>query len=417
LLRCLHADDTLANTTNTIMFDRVACAACIAVLVTVATAGSAPFTGATPPPSSKKFAAAFSDVIIQDTRSLNLAVSIGTTVVGTATGAAPAPRFDTPSAMASDPAPGGTWYVVEILNHRIVKASYSGATALFVGGGNDAASGNKAEGYANGVGTNALFAFPSGIAVPRIGGPEKAYVGDSGNGAIREVSPFTGAVTTVAGPAPPTVATGWVDGVGNAARFRWPDQMAIDNDQVYLYIVDRYNNAIRKMAIVDSGSTVAGTVSTVCGAGQPNPTWGFVDGPATTARFKSPLGISVWAGIGYVADSGNNAIRKFIMATGVVSTIAGTGEWGYNDGIGATAKFRWTYSVAVALDGNLLFVGDMHNQVVRTIDLTAGGNNAVKTLVTGQGPQMRYVGVPSVQYGGKLLVTENHLVKLYSFGF
>jgi hypothetical protein len=131
----------------------------------------------------------------------------------------------------------------------------------------------------------------------------------------------------------------------------------------------------------------AGDVSTLAGSG----VFGFANGPGTTARFDLPSGVAV-DGLGnvYVADTNNNQIRK-IDSFGVVSTLAGTGGYGFVDGPGTTARFRHPFGVAVDGLGNV-YVADTENFRIRKIDsfgvvstLGGPGGNPFEVAVDGSG--------------------------------
>jgi hypothetical protein len=160
---------------------------------------------------------------------------------------------------------------------------------------------------------------------------------------------------------------GFADGTGAAARFNNPS--AIATDGTYLYVVDSGNNCIRKVTIA------TGTVTTLAGS----PTaWGATDGVGSDARFYLPSGITTDGANLYVTDLKNNTIRKIVIASGAVSTIAGSaGLSGSVDGIGANARFNGP--AGITTDGKLLYVADGGNMSVRTIDLAT---NSVATLAT-----------------------------------
>ena len=145
------------------------------------------------------------------------------------------------------------------------------------------------------------------------------------------------------------------DGIGSEARFFDPEGVAVDAAG-NVYVADYVNSTIRKM-------TPTGVVSTFAGLAEH---FGNADGPGGAARFYNPTGVAVDAsGNVYVAGYTNNTIRK-ITPGGVVSTFAGSGNEGSNDGVGAGASFYLPTGVAVDGAGNI-YVADYHNATIRKI--------------------------------------------------
>ena len=162
---------------------------------------------------------------------------------------------------------------------------------------------------------------------------------------------------------------GSTDGVGAAARFAFPIAVSNPDASGNVYVADGGNNAIRKI-------TPGAVVSTF--AGRPN--IGSADGLPTVARFYTPRGMAVDIdGNAYVADTNNHTIRK-IAPGGTVSTLAGlAGIPGSTDGLGSGARFSSPNDLVVDHDGNV-YVADTGNLKVRKI--TSGG---LVTTIAGSG--------------------------------
>jgi len=159
-------------------------------------------------------------------------------------------------------------------------------------------------------------------------------------------------VTTVAGNTGGSY--GYMDGLGASILFNGPQALGFNPITGNIYIADALNNLIRTM-------TTAGQVSTLT-----NPTLGYVNGALSTALFYGPRSIAFDAqGNCYIADLGNDVIRK-ITTAGVVSTLAGNGTQGYADGPGAVAEFRNPEGIAVDPQGNV-YVADNGNNLIRKI--------------------------------------------------
>ncbi len=205
-------------------------------------------------------------------------------------------------------------------------------------------------GSTDGTGSGALFYLPGGIALDPTTG--NIIVADAGNETIRKVTP-AGVVTTFAGTAG---TAGSNNGTGTSATFNGPSNVAVDSSG-NIYVADAGNEVIRKI-------TTAGVVSTLAGhVGRS----GSTNGTGTGARFNAPLGVAVdSSGNVYVADAGNDVIRK-ITSGGTVLTFAGTaGQSGSTDGTGANARFYLPTDVAVDGSGNV-YVADNGNETIRKI--------------------------------------------------
>ena len=270
----------------------------------------------------------------------------------------PPATFHSPSGIAIDAAKN--LYVTDTDGHTIRKISPGRVVSTLAGSAG-------VPGLTDATGSAARFNSPIGIAVDASG---NVYVAEVANSDIRKITP-AGVVTIFAGAAGQFGST---DGQGTSARFSLPFGLAIDGSG-NLYVADGGNNTIRKI-------TAGGTVSTLAGAAQQS---GFLDGTGSAARFNNPWGVAVdTAGNVYVADSGNNAIRK-ITPAGVVTTVAGAaGASGFVDGSTAVARFNQPRSVSVNSNGDL-FVSDYGNSVLRqitggTVTKLAGAENVVGAI-------------------------------------
>jgi sugar lactone lactonase YvrE len=259
---------------------------------------------------------------------------------GSADGTGAVAYFAQTSGVAVDEA--GNIFVADMFNHTIRKITPAGAVTTLAGT-------PGSPGSADGTGAAAGFFYPRGVAVDGAG---NVLVVDSGNYTIRKIT-SAGTVTTLAG-APGSY--GSTDGTGAAARFSQPEDVAVDRAG-NAFVAESFDNTIRKI-------TPAGVVTTFAGTpGSP----GSADGVGAAARFASPTGVAVdRAGNVFVADYGNNTIRK-ITPAGVVTTFAGTpGSWGSADGVGAAARFYDPNGVAADGAGNI-FVAQRDNNTIRKI--------------------------------------------------
>ena len=263
-------------------------------------------------------------------------------VYGSADGRGGSARFYLPMGVAVDSA--GNVYVADMGNSTIRKITPDGLVVTWAGAALSAGS-------TDGIGSAARFYGPYGVTVD---GGDNLYVADSWNGTIRKITPED-TVSTLAGT---PGGYGSDDGIGPAAKFKFPVDVSVDSAG-NIYVADSYNHNIRKVAPDRAVTTIAGTA----GSG------GYSNGPGAQAKFLSPTGVQAGNdGAVYVADSGNHVIR-LISSGGMVSTFAGTTS-GDADGSLATAQFNYPNDIAGDLSGNL-YVLDSGNHKVRRI--TSGG--------------------------------------------
>ncbi len=271
-----------------------------------------------------------------------------TTVVGGGYGSVDGPlidaRVDGPNAVACDAS--GNVYISDTDNNRLRKITPEGFLVALAGS-------VDLGGSADGVRSAARFRFPIGLALD---GDGNIYVADFGNHTIRRVTP-DGTVTTVAGAAG---VSGHADGVGANARFSSPTGVAVDS-QGNVYVADLGNNTIRKITADGMVRTIAGLAGVV----------GSADGPALTARFNQPRMLAIDpAGNLFITDTGNATVRV-LAASGNVSTIGGLpGVLGYADGLGSVARFNQPFGIALDSVGAIYLTDFGNNVVVKGIPIT-----------------------------------------------
>jgi hypothetical protein len=190
------------------------------------------------------------------------------------------------------------------------------------------------------------------------------YVADRTFFRVTKFNPTTGAQTTLAGAF--TITAGFVDGVGAAAKFGALG--GITTDGTNLYVSDIGNHSIRKIVIA------TGVVTTLAGSGVA----GGADGTGASAQFNQPHGITTDNTNLYVADYVNNRIRKIVIATGVVTTLAGSGVPSRVDGTGSAATFSNPY--VITTDGTNLYESDLFGGIIRKIVIATG---VVTTMPSG----------------------------------
>jgi len=237
-------------------------------------------------------------------------------------------------------------------------------------------------GYKDGFGSDAQFNSPHGIT----NDGTYLYVADSTNKLIRKISIATGEVSTLAGKP----SGGFTDGIGTEALFSFPEDVTVVGTN--LYVTDMYGATVRKIDLkTQQVSTFAGKTVYEEIDGRRNFLPGFIDGMGQSARFNFPMGITNDGKNLYVADQNNNKIRKIVIATGEVTTLAGPDEavcttsgWrgrcpgGIVDGKGPTVRFSSPQYLTT--DGAYVYV-TASNNTIRRITISSGN---VTTLLSGE---------------------------------
>ncbi len=228
----------------------------------------------------------------------------GGDTTGTTNGPGASATFFNPTGVAVDPK--GNVYVADAGNNLIRLINTSGIVSTYAGSVTDT--------------TQSIFNNPTGVAADALG---NVFVANYLNSNILSIN-ASGTINVLAG----TGVQGSANGPANAATFFFPSNVAVDAAE-NVYVADEVNNLIRKI-------TPNGTVSTLAGSGVA----GATDSTGTAASFNGPAGIAVdAAGNVYVADANNNLIRK-ITPAGLVTTVAGNGQAGYQNGQAVTRRNR-----------------------------------------------------------------------------
>lgn len=290
----------------------------------------------------------FSDSFNHAVRKLNTNTHVITTIAGTGSpglqnGACTTAKFYNPDGIIYK---NGFLYIGDNGNNCIRKIDLANnLVSTYAGTG--------VAGYLDGAANQAMFRGGNGIDII-MDKNNNMYVADGSNYCIRMVS-SSGQVSTFAGVAG---SAGLVNGVASAAKFHRPRYLALDTATGALYTTDINNNVIRKI-YNDTVTIYAGSSTGAAGA---------VDGPAHTATFNAPVGISITVtGALYVIDGGGNKLRK-IDPSGNVSTIAGNGTFGFQDGPAASAEFYYPQGVCFDKHG-YIYIADRNNNRIRKISV------------------------------------------------
>lgn len=290
----------------------------------------------------------------QRVRKINKVSGIITTVAGNGIfaysgddGVATSASLSNPSSVAVDA--NGNVYIADYQNFRVRKVnSTTGIISTVAGTGIQGYSGD------GGLATQGKLDAPSGVILDADG---NLIISDTYNQRIRKVDLTTGILNTIAG----TGVTGFADGPTFQSKLNVPQGLALDA-LGNIYFSEIVNRRIRKI--------VGTTISTVAGNG------GFDGdgGLAIDASLKGPQGVTLDVdGNIYISDSQNNRIRKVDHSTGIISTIAGNGtpDYGGDGGPAINALLYLPRGLLFDKDGNLLFT-DGGNHSVRVINRTTG---------------------------------------------
>jgi DNA-binding beta-propeller fold protein YncE len=325
---------------------------------------------------------------------------------GSADGTGTDARFHNPYGVAADAA-GGTLYVADTENDMIRRVVV--ATGVVTTQAGRAPAFDASEGSVDGVGSQARFYWPTGVAVDAAG--TTAYVAESGGGcAIRQVDLATGTATTLVGG-----TCGYADGIGSAARFQAPTGIAVTGDGTVAFVADQNSHTIRRIDLASR------TVTTLAGLAF---AYGYDNGIGSAARFYNPWWVAVDAAgtTVFVTGKWDAAVRMIDVATQAVTTLAGVSNQAGNvDGIGSNARFTALSGIAVDASGANVFVFD--NRCVRQVIVatravtTLAGSCGVRGTTDGVGTAARFddaLGIATDAAGTRVYVadTVSHTVRV-----
>src|SRR5581483_675847 len=252
-------------------------------------------------------------------------------------------ELSNPDGVAVDGA--GDLFIADLINNDVREVV--AATGLIKTVAGDVTGGINQDGI---PATEAAVFQPEGVAVDGAG---DLFIADGHDQRVREVVAATGVITTVAGTG--TFGYNGEGGLATGAELAFPEGVAVDGAGD-LFIADTANNRVREVA------AASGLITTVAGTGTGG--FGGDGGLATGARLSDPVAVAVdGAGDLFIADYGNARVREVVAATGVITTVAGTGTAGYNGDGGPAVGAELNEPSGVAVDGaGDLFIADFGNQ-------------------------------------------------------
>lgn len=273
----------------------------------------------------------------------------------------------------------GNLFFAETGKHAVRRVSPGGVLTTVVGTGEQGFAGD------GGAATAAMLDSPSAVAVDAAG---NLFVADAHNHRIRRVDAGSGVIMTVVGTG---VAGRSASGaIATAAQIDLPAALAV-NGAGDVFFADARTHLVQRM------DHASGVLTTVAGNG----TQGFSGdgGAATSASMDAPSGLAVDAGGNvYLADTHNQRVRRVDAVTGVITSVAGTGQPGFSGDGGAAAGAALRLPRGLAVDaGGGLYLADSSNHRIRRIDLPAGSI----TTIAGDGTQ-GFAGDPGAAVGASL---------------
>ena len=234
----------------------------------------------------------------------------------------------------------GNLLIADDSNHAVRKVTPSGAISTIAG------NGSVVFPYVpdGSLATATTFYHPSAVVADPAG---NIYISDVAANIVRVIKKTDGKVYTIAGTPSNNGGFSGDNGLGSTAQLNFPVSLAIDSAGLNLYIADYFNHRIRKVSLF------TGVITTVAGSSKG---FGGDGGAATSAKLNSPTGVAIdkWNNL-YIADYYNRRIRKVDGSTGIITTVAGNGNYGFSqDGVSATAtSLAYPREIDVDAYGNL----------------------------------------------------------------
>ncbi len=270
--------------------------------------------------------------------------TIGSGLQGDSDGIFTQARFYRPQGLALGP--DNDLYVADTENHEIRVVDFQARAVHTVAGTGKQGAWSGEGGEAMRIDLNSPWdlALKPGILIIAMAGPHQIWVVDLLHD---RAYPYAG-----------TGEEARTDGPVNVATFAQPSGLALDGNT--LYVADAEANIIRALELPPGN-----TVDTIAGGDLFK--FGDEDGKGDAARLQHPLAVTVYAGRVFIADTYNHKIKMLDPATRQVTTFAGTGKPGHVDGPAKSAQFFEPGGLSVA--GNTLYIADTNNHAIRTIDL------------------------------------------------
>ena len=267
----------------------------------------------------------------------------------------------------------GNYFIADNNNHRIRKVDRStGVITTFAGTGSGAFGGD------GGMATAADLCNPKGVFL----NSTEMYIGDSGNHRVRKIDLSTNIITTVAGTGGGAGFTG-DGGLGTSAQVNDPRGLVVVGTD--LYFADKTNHRIRKIDLT------TGIITTFAGSGATgfgNGSFSGDGGVATSATLSDPYDVEVddSGNFLYIADEGNERIRRIDLTTNIITTVAGTGTNAFNGdgGLATAADLDGPKGVFVTGTGSKVTFSDGDNNLIRSF-ITGGNIERVAGVFAGSG--------------------------------